>query len=69
MPTCKCRKADASQKLFLIVISTQVSVLSCRCTKHNKQCEQHKPLLQSPSENEGEGRPMGFQSFPASNSF
>lgn len=55
-------KADASQKLFLMVISTQVSVLSCRCTKHDNQCERHKPPSQRPS---GEvswsgGRPKGF---------
>lgn len=67
MPSCKHRKEDASQKLFLMTTSTQKSILSCRCTKHDNQCEQHKPPLQRPSQKVAwsGGRPKGFQSFHA----
>lgn len=62
MPSCKRRKVDFSQKLFLMVISTQISVLSCRRTKHDNQCEQHKPPSQRPSQKVScsGGRPKGF---------
>lgn len=62
--------ADASQELFLMVINTQISVLSYRCTKHGNWCEQHKPPLQRLSKKAtwAAGRPKGFQNFPASKS-
>lgn len=54
---------------ILMVLSTQVSVLSCRCIKHDNQWEQHnKPPLHRPLQKVSwpGGRPKGFQSFPAS---
>lgn len=68
--TANIERQMRHKNFFLMVVSTQVSVLSCRHTKHDNQCEQNKPLLHRPSQKvswSGE-RPEGFQSSPASTS-
>lgn len=54
----------------MMVINTQVSVLSCRCTKHDNWCVLHKPPMQRLSKKAtwAGGRLKGFQNFRSSKS-
>lgn len=54
----------------MMVINTQISVLTYRCIKLGNWCEQHKPPLQRLSNKAtwAGGRLKGFQNFPSSKS-
>lgn len=69
-PAANVERQMLHKNFFLMVISARISVLSCRRTKHDNQCEQHKPPSHRPLQKVSwsGGRPKGFQSFPASKS-